>query len=231
MDFILEQLLGESSLVTRVVLLFLLLMSVGSWYVIIYKLLALGRVRERAETDLRRFQDAKDLSMAMQAVTMGGASAVGRIAQTAVRELKRIERASMDNKAKAKVAKENVQRSLTQGVNSELVELSAMMPFLGTCANASPYLGLFGTVWGIMLAFHSISTQKTAAIAAVAPGMSEALITTVLGLAVAIPASVAYNVLSGQIGRVETSLYNFAAVFHNRIEREMPWIGASGDDD
>ena len=88
-------------------------------------------------------------------------------------------------------------RVLRQGVTVELAKLSKSLPFLATCANATPFIGLFGTVWGIMNSFHSIGLMQSSALAAVAPVISEALVATAIGLAVAIPAVLAYNFFLG----------------------------------
>ena len=100
--------------------------------------------------------------------------------------------------------------------------MSSSVSFLATCANAAPFIGLFGTVYGIMHAFHSIGLMKTATLAAVAPGISEALVATALGLLVAIPATVAYNAIMGALRRLEDDLGNLSGAFKNRVQRELP---------
>jgi biopolymer transport protein TolQ len=95
---------------------------------------------------------------------------------------------------------------------------------LATCSNSAPFIGLFGTVWGIMNAFQSIGLQQSAALTTVAPGIAEALIATAFGLAVAIPASIAYNSYLGVLHTIESELINFAGAFLNRAQRELPWL-------
>ena len=228
-ESILGGILHEASLVGQLVLLILLIMSVASWFVIILKMMTLSRMQRQVIKDLDAFQDSRDMGQAMQSISRSSSSGIYRIAQKAVRELKRIEATKLDNRVKARLAKDNMRRALRQGINDELSAMDSKMSFLGTCANASPYLGLFGTVWGIMQSFKAIGAMKTAAITAVAPGMSEALLTTVFGLAVAIPATIFYNAIQGMIVRVETELVNFAGAFLNRIQREMPWL-VTGED-
>lgn len=226
MDGFLGGILGEASLVGTAVLLILFLMSVGSWFVIIFKTLTLTRARRRIEEEQRAFMDARDMASAMAALGRDNSSSLYRIAHNAVRELKRIEATKIDVKLKARLAKDNMRRALRQAVASEMTGMDSQMPFLGTCANATPYIGLLGTVWGIIVAFRGIATLKTAAISAVAPGMAEALVATAFGLAVAIPSTIAYNAIQGLLSKIETELVNFAGVFLNRIQREMPWIVA-----
>ena len=95
------------------------------------------------------------------------------------------------------------------------------MTFLATAANTAPFIGLFGTVWGIMSTFHAIGAMKSASLATVAPGISEALIATAMGLLVAIPATIGYNTFHGRLGVLETRLVNFAGMFLNRVQREL----------
>ena len=116
---------------------------------------------------------------------------------------------------------ENVRRALRQGVSTEMTRLSSSLSFLATTANTAPFIGLFGTIWGIMHTFHSIGAMKSASLATVAPGISEALIATAFGLAVAIPATVGYNIFVGKLGDLESKLVNFAGMFLNRVHREL----------
>ena len=103
----------------------------------------------------------------------------------------------------------------------ELGRLNRSLSVLATAANTAPFIGLFGTVWGIMNSFHAIGLMKSASLATVAPGISEALIATAIGLAVAIPATIAYNLFLGRLGGIETLLVNFAGAFLNRVQREI----------
>jgi len=229
MDGFLGGILGGASLVGLTVLFVLVLMSLGSWYVIILKLMTLNRAKRAILAEQRAFQDARDMASAMHALGKDSSSSLYRIAHNAVRELKRIEASKAEVKVKARLAKDNMRRALRQAVASEMSAMDSQMSFLGTCANATPYIGLLGTVWGIIVSFQSIATLKTAAISAVAPGMAEALIATAFGLAVAIPSTIAYNAIQGLLSKIETELVNFAGIFLNRIQREMPWIVAESD--
>ena len=119
------------------------------------------------------------------------------------------------------VVVDNVRRALRQGVASEMARLQHSLSLLATTANTAPFIGLFGTVWGIMNSFHSIGMLKTASLATVAPGISEALVATAIGLLVAVPATIGYNIFMGKIGEIDTLLVNFAGLFLNRVQREL----------
>jgi biopolymer transport protein TolQ len=198
-------------------------MSLGSWSIIFVKFFALINARKDAARDYLRFQEAESLRGAMQALGQSKQSPAYSVGLMAFEELMRMEEAELTAAEKARVAMENIRRVLRQAVTSELGKLSKSLAFLATCANAAPFIGLFGTVWGIMDAFHTIGLQQSAALAAVAPGISEALVATAIGLAVAIPATLAYNFFLGYMQSIERELVNFAGAFLNRIQREVSW--------
>ena len=121
----------------------------------------------------------------------------------------------------SEIVVDNVRRSLRQGVASEMARLERSLSLLATAANTAPFIGLFGTVWGIMHSFHSIGMLKSASLATVAPGISEALVATAIGLGVAVPATIGFNIFMGKLSQVDTLLVNFAGVFLNRVQREL----------
>jgi biopolymer transport protein TolQ len=216
--------LASATFVVKLVLVLLAGMSLTSWYIIFYKSIQLNRVRRRSARDLERFAKAPDLPGALRMLKTGPSSPLFPVANLALGEIKILEQADIKPEVKSSISGDNVRRVLKQGVSRELDRISRALPFLATCANAAPFIGLFGTVWGIMHAFHTIGQQKTAALAAVAPGISEALVATAIGLAVAIPASVAYNSFLGMLGSIEKEFVNFAGAFLNRAQREIPWM-------
>lgn len=116
---------------------------------------------------------------------------------------------------------ENVERALRRAVNTEISQLTQLTPFLATTGNTAPFIGLFGTVWGIMNSFHEIGQRGSASLAVVAPGISEALVATAAGLAAAIPAVIAYNYFTQKIRSIETELHSFSADFMNIVERDI----------
>jgi len=223
---ILGMMLG-ATLGVQAVLALLVLMSVGSWSIIFTKIILYKRTRRQVTKGYNLFNDAEDLSGGLQAVSRDGDTALSRVGLLAVGEFRKLEKADIDRERKRMLVKDTLRRVLRQGVNEEMKRLSSSLSFLATCANAAPFIGLFGTVWGIMHAFHSIGLSQSAALATVAPGISEALVTTAIGLVVAIPATIAYNYLLALLGEVETELVNYAGAFLNRVEREVSWASSS----
>ena len=199
-------------------------MSLGCWSIIFVKLFTLTGAKRDTFRDYNRFQEADSLRSAMHALGESRQSPAFNVGRLAFEELMRMEQADIEPTEKAHVAMDNIRRVLRQGVTQELAKLSKSLPFLATCANATPFIGLFGTVWGIMNSFHSIGLMQSAALAAVAPGISEALVATAIGLAVAIPAVLAYNFFLGYMQSIEGELVNFAGAFLNRIQREVNWV-------
>ena len=216
-NFDVIQVISEATLVAKLVLAVLCIMSVTSWTVIIYKFFALKSARRKAVEGINRFTDARDLRDAVNYLAGDVSSPVYHVAQQGVAEFNRLREAGNSEE----VAADNVRRALRQGVSEAMTRLNASLAFLATTANTAPFIGLFGTVWGIMHSFHQIGMKKTAAIATVAPGISEALIATALGLFVAIPATMGYNMFLSTLTAIESELVNFAGVFLNRVQREI----------
>ncbi len=219
--------IAGATLGVQVVLAFLAMMSLWSWTIIFYKFFLFRHTRDMVARGYIVFNDAPDLSAGLQAVSRDDGSPLSKVGLMAVGEFRKLERADIDRERKRMLVKDTLRRVLRQGVNDEMTRLGSSLSFLATCANASPFIGLFGTVWGIMHAFHSIGLSQSAALATVAPGISEALVTTAIGLVVAIPATIAYNYLLAKLGEVETEMVNFAGAFLNRIEREVSWASGS----
>ena len=207
----------QATLVAQLVLLLLVGMSISSWTMIIYKWITLGSAKRKAAHGLERFTNARDLREAVQSLGGDASSPLYHVAQQGVAEFNRLKEAGNSDD----VVSDNVRRALRQGVSESIAKLSSSLSFLATAANTAPFIGLFGTVWGIMYSFHQISQLKSASIATVAPGISEALIATALGLFVAIPATVGYNTFLGSMHAIESELVNFAGVFLNRVQREL----------
>jgi len=215
--------LASATLTVKFVLAILVVMSLASWSIIFLKLFTLSTARKEAARDSKLFQESENLKLAMRAVSQHKGSPCYAVGLQAFEELMRMEEADLDPAEKSRVAMDNIRRTLRQAVASELGMLTKSLSFLATCANATPFIGLFGTVWGIMNSFHSIGLQQSAALAAVAPGISEALVATAIGLGVAIPATLAYNFFLGYIRHIERELIGFSGAFLNRIQREVSW--------
>ena len=207
----------QATLVAKLVLVFLLVMSMSSWTLIIYKWITLGSAKKKALSGIERFTNARDLRDAVQSLGGDASSPLYHVAQQGVAEFNRLKEAGNSGD----VVADNVRRALRQGVNQSMSKLQTSISFLATTANTAPFIGLFGTVWGIMYSFHQIGLQKSASLATVAPGISEALIATAVGLFVAIPATIGYNSFLSSMQAIESELVNFAGVFLNRVQREL----------
>ncbi|CAJ54749.1 Biopolymer transport proteins [Lawsonia intracellularis PHE/MN1-00] len=217
MDLSIISLIAQATVVGQVVLLILLLMSVLSWAMMFQKWIAIRLAMKKTVLGSERFHDARELRNAVHSIGRDMVSPLYVVAHEGVTEFNRSKEAGNSEE----VIVENVRRALRQGVSTEMTRLSSSLSFLATTANTAPFIGLFGTIWGIMHTFHSIGAMKSASLATVAPGISEALIATAFGLAVAIPATVGYNIFVGKLGDLESKLVNFAGMFLNRVHREL----------
>jgi biopolymer transport protein TolQ len=212
-----------ATLGVQIVLVFLVLMSLWSWTIILQKFIVYRRAGRQVAEGSALFGEAEDFAAALQALGHDAESPLARVGALALASLRKLERADIEPERKRALAADTLRRVLRRGITDEMKHLGASLSFLATCANSAPFIGLFGTVWGIMHAFHSIGLSQSAALATVAPGISEALVTTAIGLVVAIPATIAYNSLLSRLGDVEAEMVNFAGAFLNRVEREVSW--------
>ena len=217
MEFSFFSMIAQASLIAKCVLLLLLIMSILSWGLMIQKYIALTAANKKALAGTGQFEKAPNLRDAVQSLGADPTSPLYYIAHQGVQEFNR----SKELGNSSEVVVDNVRRALRQGVGSELARLQRSLSLLATTANTAPFIGLFGTVWGIMNTFHAIGAMKSASLATVAPGISEALIATAMGLLVAIPATIGYNTFHGSLGVLETRLVNFAGMFLNRVQREL----------
>ncbi len=209
--------IAEASLVAKAVLALLIIMSIVSWGLMIQKWFMLGSAKKKAIDGLDRFERAVDLREAVQSLGADPSSPLYFVAHQGVTEFNK----SKEMGNSSEIVVDNVSRSLHLGANTEVSRMQRKLSLLATTANTAPFIGLFGTVWGIMSSFQSIGLSKSASLATVAPGISEALVATAIGLAVAIPATVGYNIFLGRLTEIETMLTTFAGVFLNRVQREL----------
>ncbi len=214
----------QSSLLIQLIMLVLLVMSISSWSIIIYKFFSFRQFKMLVQDQVENFERASDLAEAMRASRQSARSPLYVIGLAALKEIQKLEQSQLTPSVKFRIAEDNVRRVLRQGVSAHLKRLSSSLPFLAICANSSLLIGLLGTVWGIMNSFHSIGVQRGATLATVAPGISEALITTAFGLVVAIPATIFYNILWERLNTIQSDLVDFAGAFLNRAQRELPWM-------
>ncbi len=170
---------------------------------------------------MSRLKRRRDLRGVVEFIGKDVESPCLQVAVEGLKELRRFKKLNQLSGEKAETTMQCLRDLVDQEVSGQVERLFGSLSFLATCVNVAPFIGLFGTVWGIMHSFYVIGLMKTATLAAVAPGLSEALVTTAIGLAVAIPASVAYNFLTRVLATIEGELSRFARTFLNRIRREV----------
>ena len=193
--------------------------SVWCWAVIIEKYFAVRRMNsanDRFEQSFWSGQSLEDLYLALGTRSNLGLSA---IFMAAMREWKRSQDAAL--RAGFQGVQKRIEKVVDVQIQKEMSTIEARLLFLATTGAAAPFIGLFGTVWGIMTSFHSIGSQGAASLAVVAPGISEALIATAAGLAAAIPAVVGYNYFVGKVRHWVTEMDNFALELANLLERRL----------
>jgi biopolymer transport protein TolQ len=226
--------ISNAGTVVQLVLLLLLFFSVTSWAIIIVKYRYVKRSVKQSTEFTEFFWKSRDLSNAFAKAKLLHGSPLARIFRIGYVELKKtsqtgqpVEADSADNSDNNLsfntrfAGIDNVKRALRRATNTEMTRMTQMVPFLATTGNTAPFIGLFGTVWGIMNSFSGIGQRGSASLAVVAPGISEALVATAAGLAAAIPAVIAFNFFTNKIRIVETELHSFSADFLNIIERDI----------
>lgn len=206
----------NASILVQAVMVLLLSLSVASWTIIFRKGSTLRAAQRETERFERDFWAGGDLQTLFEAAQRKMNSA-GNQANAAV--LERIFAAGMQEFLKAKEI-DAARRAMKAAYQREMDRLEANLPFLASVGSVSPYIGLFGTVWGIMHAFRGLANVQQATLASVAPGIAEALVATAIGLFAAIPAVVAYNRYSTDIDRLSMHFESFVEEFTNILQRQ-----------
>ena len=197
----------------------LLIFSVVSWAIIVQKTVYLRRARRESERFLNAFWEAKRLDQMYQQSDAYVKAPVAQVFRSGYVELARLKKRSGDDDIGGGI--ENVERALRRTANAEATAMESMTAFLATVGSTAPFIGLFGTVWGIMKAFQDIGRMGSANLATVAPGISEALIATAAGLAAAIPAVIAYNFFLARIRVLNNEMEAFSSDFLNIVKRHF----------
>jgi biopolymer transport protein TolQ len=205
------------------VLVLLVLLSVASWFIIVYKWTILRRAKRESEAFVEQFWQSRRLDTIYQATSEGTWSPVASLFRAGYVELSRLKKpeGGAGESAEVEGGLENVERALRRASGSEMTHLERLVPFLATIGSTAPFVGLFGTVWGIMDSFREIAVQQKAGLDTVAPGISEALIATAIGLVAAIPAVMAYNYFLAKIKVLTTEMENFSNDFLNIVKRHF----------
>ncbi len=225
-SFDLLQLLLGSSGVVRGVLFLLVCLSIIGWYVIGYKALYLNRAQGESQRFLEAFWQAKRLDAVYQEAEHKRRSPIAHMFKAGYVELSKLQNQKAQGGGAGEswhgeADLENIERALRRAATSESTVLEGMVPFLATVGSAAPFIGLFGTVIGIIDAFHQIANQGSANLATVAPGIAEALGTTAVGLIAAVPAVMAYNYFARKIKILTAEMEAFSNDFLNIVKRHF----------
>lgn len=213
------QLIWDASLVVQMVMAILLAASVASWMIIFRKHQMLRATENGADDFEEKFWSGTDLTRLHEQVARDSATNTGmeRLFEAGFREFTR---AREQKRMSPGELVEAAERAMRIALARETERLEMHLSFLATVGSTSPYIGLFGTVWGIMNSFHGLANVNQATIAMVAPGISEALVATAMGLFAAIPAVIAYNRYSNKVERLEVRYDNFTEEFSSILQRQ-----------
>ncbi len=198
-------------------LLLLVFFSVVSWAIIIHKWVQVRRATKESDRFLTAFWEARRLDQVYQDSQRFSHSPICQVFRAGYAELTRLKKRTVDDDLGEGL--ENVERALRRTQNTEITALESLTSFLATVGSTAPFIGLFGTVWGIMKAFREIGVAGSANLATVAPGISEALVATAAGLAAAIPAVIAFNYFISRIRVVQSEMDTFSSDFLNIVKR------------
>ena len=226
MSFSFFGMMAGAGLMVKLVMITLLIFSVVSWWIIIMKQMLFKRARNASEDFLTSFWESKTLNDAYQSAKEYTLSPEAAVFVSGFNELRKISaarsnEANPENLQMQLATMENLKRAVRKAQIIESDRLQQSLAFLATTGSATPFIGLFGTVWGILTSFQEIGIRGSASLAVVAPGISEALVATAAGLAVAIPAVVFYNFYSNKLVIFESDIDNFSSDFLNLIERDI----------
>ena len=218
-DLSMITLISEASLVVKLVMLALLAISVCSWLLIFKKRNELIQAKQDADSFEDKFWSGNELNKLYEDISSCPHANRGMegIFEVGFKEFVRLKKSGPDSA----IVLEGAQRVMRISLAREVDQLEMSLPFLATAGSTSPYIGLFGTVWGIMNSFQSIAESKNTSLAVVAPGIAEALFATALGLAAAIPAVVAYNKFSADLDKIGSALDVFAQEFSTLLGRQL----------
>ncbi|WP_293661480.1 protein TolQ [Rhodoferax sp. OV413] len=219
-DLSILHLVLNASIVVQAVMCLLMLMSIASWAAIFRKLFAIKRVKSQNETFERDFWSGSSLndlfnSASRNAQTCGP---MERIFASGMREFQKLRERRVSDVG---TLMDGARRAMRASFHREMDEVETNLSFLASVGSVSPYVGLFGTVWGIMHAFTGLASLQQVTLATVAPGIAEALVATAIGLFAAIPAVVAYNRFSRDLDRIAIQQETFIEEFSNILQRNV----------
>jgi biopolymer transport protein TolQ len=226
-DLSILHLVLNASIVVQAVMLLLMVVSITSWAAIFRKLFALKKVKGQNETFEREFWSGSSLNDLFAAATQNARSCgpMERIFASGMREFQKLRERRITDTG---TLMDGARRAMRASYQREMDVVEANLSFLATVGSVSPYVGLFGTVWGIMHAFTGLAALTQVTLATVAPGIAEALVATAIGLFAAIPAVVAYNRFARDLDRIAIQQETFIEEFSNILQRNVGTQPASG---
>jgi biopolymer transport protein TolQ len=218
-DMSLTTLITGASLPVQMVMAILLIVSIVSWWYIFIKVMTIGRAEKEAESFEHTFWTGGDLNKLYDGLSVGRNKPHGMssIFEAGFKEFVRLKK---QPGLEVSDLMEGSRRAMRAAYNREMDDLDSHLPYLASVGSVSPYIGLFGTVWGIMNAFRGLANMAQATLAHVAPGIAEALIATAIGLFAAIPAVIAYNRFSSSVDRLAVRYESFIEEFTNILQRK-----------
>jgi biopolymer transport protein TolQ len=218
-DMSLLTLITGASLPVQAVMAILLITSLFSWWYIFIKVATIKRAEKESEAFENAFWTGGDLNKLYEGTTAGRRKSQG-MASIFEAGFKEFIRHKQQPRMEVSDVMEGSRRAMRAAYNRELDDLDAHLPFLASVGSVSPYIGLFGTVWGIMNAFRGLSNVAQATLSQVAPGIAEALVATAIGLFAAIPAVIAYNRFASSVDRLSVRYESFMEEFTNILQRK-----------
>ena len=219
-DMSMLALIWNASVVVQIVMALLLIVSFMSWYFIFNKWFAIRQARTRTEQFERDFWSGSDLNALYQSAVnhRHSTGSLERIFEAGFREFAKLKAQKAADPA---ILVDGARRAMRATHQREMDNLEAHLAFLASVGSVSPYVGLLGTVWGIMHSFRGLANVQQATLAAVAPGIAEALVATAMGLFAAIPAVLAYNRFAGDVSRLAIRFDAFMEEFSNILQRQV----------
>jgi len=207
--------------IVKTVMALLLLASLWSWAIIFNKWIAISTIRRRADKFEKTFWSGLSLDELYQQFAQKADHPMASVFTAAIREWRRAFEAGPPKESRLASIRDRVEKAMTVSIHRETDGVEKQLGFLATVGATAPFVGLFGTVWGIMNAFSAIAARHDTTLAVVAPGIAEALFATAMGLLAAIPAVIFYNKFVGDIGRYANRLENFADEFSAILSRQL----------
>jgi biopolymer transport protein TolQ len=228
------EMVSHAGPMVKFVLAALLLLSIACWCVILLKTRLLRRAKKESVQFIDLFRQRKNYAVLYRDSEILEDSHLAQLFRVGYLELNRLSKSLetksiQESKVNPEVLVENVERAIQGGMMAERQRFERFLPLLATTGSTAPFIGLFGTVWGIMTSFQDIGLKGAANLAVVAPGISEALVATAMGLAAAIPAVVAFNHFSNHIRMIENEMSHFAVDFLNMLKRDLMRRGRQDD--